>query len=205
MRRSCLSEQMYKLILDYGLLGIVRLVYSLLITLLIYRPARLIRQPAYLRGKYMIRWGKGFTTGVGVRLDALGRGDNPKLMIGERVQLNDYVHIGAIESVTIGDDVLIGSKVFITDHNHGCYDSSEPLSGPVVPPSRRLVVSKPVKIGNKVWIGENVCILPGVNIGEGAVIGAGAIVTHDIPAGSIAVGNPARVIRTFDPEKTQWL
>ncbi len=205
MRRSCLSEQMYKLILDYGLLGIVRLVYSLLITLLIYRPARLIRQPAYLRGKYMIRWGKGFTTGVGVRLDALGRGDNPKLMIGERVQLNDYVHIGAIESVTIGDDVLIGSKVFITDHNHGCYDSPESLSGPVFPPSRRPLVSKPVKIGNKVWIGENVCILPGVNIGEGAVIGAGAIVTHDIPAGSIAVGNPARVIRTFDPEKTQWL
>jgi len=196
---------MYKTILNYGVLGIARLAYSMLITLIVYRPARLIRQPAYIRGKSLIVWGRGFTTGVGMRLDALGNGDKPKLIIGDRVQLNDYVHIGAIDSIVIGDDVLIASKVFITDHNHGFYDSPDPLSAPTTPPSVRPWVAKRVVIGNKVWIGENVCILPGVTIGEGSIIGAGAIVTHDIPAWCIAVGNPARVIRTFDSDKNQWL
>jgi lipopolysaccharide O-acetyltransferase len=196
---------MYKTILDYGVFGIVRLAYSMLITHTVYRPARLIRQPAYIRGKSLIVWGRGFTTGVGIRLDALGKGDKPKLIIGDRVQLNDYVHIGAIDSIVIGDDVLIASKVFITDHNHGFYDSPDSLSAPTTCPSVRPWAAKRVVIGNKVWIGENVCILPGVTIGEGSIIGAGAIVTHDIPAWCIAVGNPARVIKTFDSDKNQWI
>ena len=53
----------------------------------------------------------------------------------------------------------------------------------------------PVTIGNNVWIGGHACILPGVNIGDNAIIGAGSVVTHDIPAGSVAVGNPCRVVR----------
>ncbi len=55
--------------------------------------------------------------------------------------------------------------------------------------------SKPVKIGKYVWIGANVVILPGVEIGDNAVIGAGAIITKNIPANSVAVGNPAKVIK----------
>lgn len=196
---------MNKIFSTYGLIGLIKLASNLVCTKIFYRPARLIRKPIYIRGRSKISWGYGLTTGVGLRLDALGVSNAKCLLIGDHVQINDYVHIGAIEKVSIGDDVMIASRVFITDHNHGCYDSTDSESGPDIPPSQRPLVSSPVIIGNKVWIGEGVCILPGVTIGDGAVVGAGAIVTHDLPSNSIAVGNPARVIKLFDRESSKWI
>jgi lipopolysaccharide O-acetyltransferase len=100
--------------------------------------------------------------------------------------------------------VLIASCVFISDHNHGRYDELDMASSPAVPPADRPLSSKPVRIGNNVWLGEYVCILPGVTIGDGSIIGASSVVTHDIPANSIAAGNPARVIRVFDSLTNSW-
>lgn len=185
-------------------LGVIRLALNFFITRLLYSPARLVRWPIYIRGRSRMAWGKGLTTGVGVRLDVFGCGKGKCLLIGERVQINDYVHIGAIEHVSIGNDVMIASRVFITDHNHGTFDSCDPAASPLIPPTMRPLVSKPVHIADRVWIGESVCILPGARIGEGAVIGAGAIVVSDIPSNSLAVGNPARVIRMFDPATSSW-
>ena len=68
-----------------------------------------------------------------------------------------------------------------------------------------LEISKGVTIGNGVWIGNNVVILGGVNIGDKAIIGAGSVVTHDVPAYSIAAGNPARIIKTYDKENNCWV
>ena len=62
--------------------------------------------------------------------------------------------------------------------------------------------SKPVTIGDNVWIGAGVTILPGVTIGERAVIGAGSVVTHDIPAGVLAFGNPCKVVRDISDSDT---
>ena len=147
----------------------------------------------------------GLTTGVNVRLDAFApNGSQPVLRIGRNVQLNDAVHIGAVESIEIGDHTLIASRVFISDHNHGNYDAGAPKFDPKVPPIYRALVSKPIKIGCNVWIGEQVCILPGVTIGNGAIVGAGSIVTKDVPAQSIVVGNPAKVIRMFDENIGEW-
>lgn len=196
---------MHKLIAMYGFCGITRLAFSWLITKLFYSRARLIRLPIYIRGRAAISWRHGFTTGVGVRLDAFGRGDEKLLIIGERVQINDYVHIGAIERVSIGNDVLIASRVFISDHNHGRYDVKDRNSSPDIPPVERPLVSAPVVIEDRVWICENVCIMPGVRIGAGSIIGAGAVVTHDLPPDSIAVGIPARVVKRYDREKAEWL
>lgn len=190
---------------SYGIFGALRLSYSLVCTLLFDRPARLIRRPAYIRGRRGMRWGRDFTTGVGVRLDAFGGKDEPILCIGDRVQLNDYVHIGAIESVVIGNDVLIASRVLITDHNHGGYQEMQEQSSPYINPADRSLVSKPVRIGDRVWIGENVSILPGVNIGNGAIIGAGSVVIGDVPAETIAVGVPARVVKKYDGQKKAWV
>jgi lipopolysaccharide O-acetyltransferase len=61
-----------------------------------------------------------------------------------------------------------------------------------------------VVIGDNVWIGESVCVLPGVSIGEGCIIGALSVVTKSIPAYSIAVGSPARVVKQFDFEQNKW-
>lgn len=149
--------------------------------------------------------GPGLTTGVNVRLMAEARhGSGPVLRIGHHVNMNDSVHIGAIEQVVIGDHVLIASRVFISDHNHGGYHVNGGASSPEIPPVERQLSSKPVRIGNNVWLGEQVCVLPGVSIGDGAIIGASSVVTRDVPANSIAAGNPARVIRKYDPSTQTW-
>lgn len=190
----------------YGAIGLIRTIRDFILTKALFPDARLIRFPAYIRGRRFIRLGKGLTTGVCVRLDAWSAPDGgPSLIFGDRIQINDYVHIGAIERVLIGDDSLIASRVFISDHNHGEYSISTGDSGPETVPSKRPLYSKPVNIGKRVWIGENVCILPGVTIGDGAIIGAGSVVTKDIPAECIAAGNPARIIRIFDREKKSWM
>ncbi|MDE6348466.1 MAG: sugar O-acetyltransferase, partial [Bacteroides sp.] len=63
---------------------------------------------------------------------------------------------------------------------------------------RGLEYARPITIGNNVWIGAQVCVLPGVTIGDDCVIGAGSVVCKDISAGSLAVGNPCRVIRKIN-------
>lgn len=195
---------MLKILKTYGVAGLLKLGYSLICTRLFDRPARLIRRPVYIRGRSGMDWGEGFTTGVGVRLDTFGATE-PVLVIGRRVQLNDYVHIGAVESVEIGDDVLIASRVFITDHNHGEYQGGSVHSSPYINPVDRPIVSRPVKIGDRVWIGESVSILPGVTIGDGAIIGAGSVVTKDVPPATIAAGCPARIIKRFDAQQNIWV
>ena len=107
---------MRHLLKRYGFFGSIRLASALVVTKIFYKPARLIRLPFYIRGRSAVKWGKHFTTGVGVRIDALGTKPH-QIVIGNRVQLNDYVHIGAVDQVVIGNDVLIASKVFITNHH----------------------------------------------------------------------------------------
>ena len=67
---------------------------------------------------------------------------------------------------------------------------------------KHLCYAKPVQIGSNCWLGANVVVCPGVTIGENCVIGAGSVVTRDIPAGSFAAGNPARVIRPITAADT---
>jgi lipopolysaccharide O-acetyltransferase len=160
--------------------------------------------PFYIRGKKGIRGAKSLTTGVNLRIDIILRKNfTPILHIGENVQFNDYVHIAVAKGVFIGDNTLIASKVFISDHNHGNY-TDENQSNPNTPPIERELFSKEVHIGNNVWIGEFVSILPGVTIGEGSIIGSTSLVSKDIPAFSIAVGSPAKVIKTYNKDSNKW-
>jgi acetyltransferase-like isoleucine patch superfamily enzyme len=183
----------------YGFLGVIKLFISLIYTRVCFPKSRLIRLPFDIRNKKYIKIGEGFTSGFGCRLEAHPISDKLKscLIIGKDVEINDYVHIAAGEKVEIGNDVLIASKVFISDLNHGNYTGSKP--------NKRGILTKPVKILDRVWIGENVCIMSGVTIGAGAIIGAGSVVTKDIPDNSIAVGNPCRVIKIFSREKKMWI
>lgn len=189
----------------YGIFGALRLARDLLYTRAFYRGARIVRMPTYIRGFRHVRFGEGLTTGVGLRIDAFPEADEVVVHIGAGVQVNDYVHIAAVRGVFIGEDTLIASKVFITDHNHGDFRGSEPENAPTVAPVLRPLMSNPVHIGRRVWIGEHVCIMPGVRIGDGAVIGAGAVVTKDIPENCVAVGAPARVIRRYDFASRRWI
>mgnify|MGYP000846020830 FL=1 len=107
---------------------------------------------------------------------------------GKNLFVNYNCVILDVAQVTIGDNVQIAPNVAIYTAGH-----------PVHPVSRnsRYEYGIPVVVGNNVWIGGNVVICPGVTIGDNAVIGAGSVVTKDIPADSIAAGNPCRVIRSI--------
>lgn len=110
-----------------------------------------------------------------------------KLIIGDRVAINQGCFIICRESIEIGSDTMIGEYVSIRDNDHGWRD-------PNVPMRLQGFVTAPVRIGRDVWIGRSAVILKGVTVGDGAVIGAGAIVTKDVPPYSVVVGVPARVI-----------
>ena len=114
------------------------------------------------------------------------------MIIGDSVSIGAFNHITCTNRIVIGDGVLTGKFVTVTDNSHGNtdYDSLH------IKPNDRDVVSKgPVVIGNNVWIGDKATILPGVTIGDGAIIAANAVVTKDVPAYSVAAGNPARIIK----------
>ena len=194
------------LLRSYGFFGSLRLLRDYLATRVMLPQARLVRQPVYIRGKRWMQIGPGLTTGPRLRLDVFPLDPNagPILRIGRDVQLNDDVHIAAVGGVTIGDHVLIASRVFITDHNHGITSGPGPHTDPSIPPAERPLTFAPVTIEDDVWIGEAVCVLQGVRIGKGAIIGAQSLVTRDVPPYTIAAGSPARLIKRYNVETSLW-
>ena len=115
--------------------------------------------------------------------------EGTKIKIGKNSGFSGTV-IGAANSITIGDDVLSGANVLITDFDWHPID-------PVTRHTSEGVKSAPVVIGNNVWLGINSVILKGVTIGENTVIGANSLVVRDIPANVIAAGNPCKVIKNL--------
>jgi maltose O-acetyltransferase len=112
--------------------------------------------------------------------------------LGERVFFNFNCVVLDVCPIFIGDYTLFGPAVQI-------YTPLHPLDAAE---RRREEFGKPVRIGADVWVGGGAIILPGVSIGDGAVIGAGSVVTRDVPAGTFAVGNPCRVIRSIAEQAT---
>ena len=118
------------------------------------------------------------------RLDEPGVG----ISIGEGTYIGPRCVLGAGGGIRIGRKVLFGAAVHLLAENHA-FDAGGPVIGQGV--TRRGIV-----VEDGAWIGNGVIVLDGVTIGEGAVVGAGAVVTRDVPAGAVAAGNPARVLRS---------
>lgn len=191
---------------SYSIVDKICLFFWLIRTKIIAPKARLFRFPIIIRGRKYIDFGEQLTTGVGCRFDCFP-GNEPstkKLVFGKNVQINDYVHIVAMNKVIIGDNVLMASHVFISDNSHGCYKGCDNDSNPMVPPTKREYYTVPISIGNNSWIGEGVIIMPGVTIGEGCVIGAHSVVSRNIPNYSIAVGSPAKIIKQYNFNNKKW-
>lgn len=115
------------------------------------------------------------------------------ITLGEGVYLNMNCSFIDDGKITIGNRVMFGANVVIATVGH-----------PIRPDMRMYMYTDPVVIEDNCWIGANVTICPGVTIGENSVIGAGSVVTKDIPANSVAVGNPCRVVRTIDQRDQQY-
>lgn len=119
---------------------------------------------------------------------------------GAHVHFGDHVyvnfHLTAVDDthIYVGDRTMIGPNVTLASATH-----------PTDPALRAqgYQYNRPVRIGRNCWIGAGAIVLPGVSIGDNTVIGAGSVVTRDIPANAVAVGNPARVIRRLEKEKTE--
>jgi len=191
--------------MKYSIGQILDLSWYVVKTKILFCNARLIRFPVDIRNKRHIKVGHGFTTGKYCRLEAYPNPDHRySIRIGQDVQINDSVHIVGSVGVTIGNSVLIASKVFISDLNHGSYGSNDIHDSPLISPSKRGLMAKPVNIEDNVWIGEFVSVLPGVTIGKGSIIGTMSVVTKSIPAYSIAVGAPARIIKKYNFDSKRW-
>lgn len=112
-------------------------------------------------------------------------GNQGWITIGDRAAFNSYTKLFAHGGIEVGEEVQIGPGSLITTTDHDYYDEN------------LQTVFKKVTIGKRAWLGANVTVLPGVTIGEYSVIGAGAVVNKDIPPRSIAVGVPAKVIKSL--------
>ena len=179
--------------------------YCFLLTKLFYRKARLIRFPFDIRGRKYIDLGENLTTGRGCRLEAFSSSGEVTMQIGCNVQMNDYVHICSMQAVVIGNNVLLAGKIYISDNAHGYYDASILASSPDLAPLERPYNISSVIIEDNVWIGENVVILPGTHIGRGVIIGANSVVKGKVPANSIIVGAPARIVKRYNFSQKAWL
>jgi acetyltransferase-like isoleucine patch superfamily enzyme len=129
---------------------------------------------------------------------------NPEITIGDHVCFSDGVHISSIASIAIGSHSLFGSRIYVSDHNHGIY-RGEPQSSPEEAPANRLLGGGgPVVIGENVWIGDNSVIIGPATIGRGAIIGANSVVRGVVPSNTIVAGAPAKPIKIFNSKTGSW-
>ena len=117
------------------------------------------------------------------------------IKIGKNFYSNIHFNFSGGNTVEIGDNVMIGPYCTLATGVHSLIAEERRIKFDANGVSHNYEYGKPIKIGNDVWIASNVTICGGVTIGDGSVIGAGSVVTHDIPAGVIAFGNPCRVQR----------
>ncbi|UKK59571.1 acyltransferase [Prevotella communis] len=118
--------------------------------------------------------------------------DRPSIVIGDGCHIGRYNQITAYEGVIIGNNLLTGSYVLISDNNHGNF-SKKDIKLP--PAQRKLITKGKVVIGNNVWLGDKVTILAGAKIGDNVIVAANAVVVGEIPSNCLAGGIPAKKIK----------
>jgi acetyltransferase-like isoleucine patch superfamily enzyme len=129
---------------------------------------------------------------------------HPEIAIGDHVCFSDGVHISSIASIAIGRYSLFGSRIYVSDHNHGIYRGEFQSSPEEAPANRLLGGGGPVVIGENVWIGDNSVIIGPATIGNGAIVGANSVVRGVVPPNTIVAGAPAKPIKVFNSETGSW-
>lgn len=162
-------------------------------------------KPSFLMllGPQYISIGNNCYIGSRVQLTAwdssyIGGNYKPEIILGDGVSIGDESQVTAINRIVIGNGVLTGKKVLITDNSHG--EVVRELMD-VAPLDRQIVSKGPVIIGDNVWIGEKATIVSNVKIGNGAIIAANSVVTKDVPPYCVVAGCPARIVKVLDEKE----
>jgi lipopolysaccharide O-acetyltransferase len=151
-----------------------------------------IEPPVRLTGESRIAIGSDVFVGSDSWLQALGPTDEPPaIVIGDGTSIAGHCVLSARTSIRLGSKVLLARNVYIADHRHAFDDAMRAVL------DQGIDQVAGIEIGDGAWLGQNVVVGPGVRIGRGAVIGANAVVLTDVPDHSVAVGAPARVVRSF--------
>ncbi|MEN9918139.1 MAG: hypothetical protein RL662_575 [Bacteroidota bacterium] len=155
--------------------------------------------PITILGEKYISVGKNVTIGSRTILTAWDNYENikfnPQITIGDNVSIGEDCHITAINKIEIGDNVLMGKKITITDNAHGKSESEALALSPI---KRPLFSKGSVIIESGVWIGDKVTILGGVKIGKNCIIGANSVVTSNIPENCVVGGIPAKILKNLN-------
>ena len=160
----------------------------------------MLELPIRLVGEGRIAIGDDVYVGAGSWLQTLeGPGYAGELVVGDGTAIAGSCVLSAAVSVRIGRRVLFARNVYVSDHIHAYEDRTRAVL------DQGFERLEPVVIGDGAWLGQNVVVCPGVTIGNGAVVGANAVVTEDVPAYSLAVGAPARIVRRFGVEEVAEL
>lgn len=164
-----------------------------------YEFKSIVFKPIEIKGKRFITIGKYIIIRKYSSIFALqsDKDHNPEIVINDFCSLGVSNHIAAVRKVVLGKYVLTANNVYISDNIH----EYENINIPIMKQPVRF--KSEVSIGDGTWVGENACII-GATVGKNCVIGANAVVTKNIPDFSVAVGNPARVIKHFNTETEQW-
>ena len=156
----------------------------------------MLELPIRLVGEERIAVGDDVYVGAGSWLQTLeGPGYAGELVVGDGTAIAGSCVLSAAVSVRVGRRVLFARNVYVSDHIHAYEDRTRAVL------DQGFDRLEPVVIGDGAWLGQNVVVCPGVTIGCGAVVGANAVVTEDVPAYSLAVGAPARIVRRFGVEE----
>lgn len=189
---------------NYGIKEFLQNICYVFMTKMEFPTARLIRYPVTIRGKRYIDFGEDLTLGRRAQIEVNGDyHTGKKIIFGKNVNIGNDFRLTCAQGVNIGNNVLIGSRVLISDNGHGVY-SGKMQDSPYVPPDERNLMSNSVVVEDNVWIGEGAIIQQGVTIGFGSIIGANSVVTKNIPPKCIAAGVPAKIIKMYDEESGEW-
>ena len=160
-----------------------------------YGERSVIQLPVRLCGECRIAVGSGVFIGAGSWLQVEGAEQGPVVItIGDGTSIAGNCVLSAARSLRIGRKVLFARNIYVADHKH----AFGALSLPILEQGIDRVL--PVEIADGAWLGQNVVVGPGVRIGRGAVIGANSVVLDDVPDHAVAVGAPARVVRSLAEE-----
>ncbi len=157
-----------------------------------------LAHPVRLGGVSRIRIGSGVYIGAGSWLQVLdnpaGAPDQPDVVIdiADDVRMSGMCVISGAVQIRIEKGALLARNVYVADHGHAFDDDDKPIR------EQGIDSISPVRIGAGAWLGQNVVLLPGADVGRQSIVGANSVVRGVIPDRSIAVGAPARVVRTID-------